>query len=291
MSGLAAIVATLGGTLYDAGRRALVPGPGHGPGDRSVSLTVADNGRLLIHCFSPRDDWRAVHAHLRAHGLLDGHAWPAVDGVTPPPAARRDNDRRRRAQQIWDEGLPIKNTLAARYLARRGLESAPASSLRFHPRATSLEDRERRPALLAAISDPAGTLQGVQITLLNSHAEKAALATPRRVVGALLGGAVRLGAARDDVLVLAEGVETALSASIALENPAWAALSAWNLAHFSHLPRLDRLLIAADNGAPGLDAAAALTVALQSSHPRLVTTIKPPPAPHADWNDWLRSCR
>jgi len=71
MSRLRRIVDAMGGVLLDGGRRALVRGPGHGPADRSVSLLETEDGRVLIHCFSPRDDWRAVRDEFADLGLLD----------------------------------------------------------------------------------------------------------------------------------------------------------------------------------------------------------------------------
>ena len=68
-AGFAALVRSLGGDLYAGGSRALVPGPGHGPADRSVSLLLS-RGRVVAHSFAG-DDWRSVRAALVAHGLRD----------------------------------------------------------------------------------------------------------------------------------------------------------------------------------------------------------------------------
>lgn len=292
MTSLEPIVTALGGTLYDGGRRALVPGPGHSPADRSVSLSLTREGRILIHCFSPGDDWRSVRDHLRARGLLKG-AGPLVRSHDAAPVGRaraRSVDRSARARGWWDEGEALEGTPAERYLRRRGVTRALASpALRFHPAATSLEDRFRRPALLAAITDACGRVQGVQILLVDRFGAKAAVATPRRIVGALLGGAVRLDAPVDGALLVAEGVETALSASQMLQAPAWAALSVWNLAHLRAPHPLHRLIIAADNGAPGRDGASALALSLRAERADMTVDIAPPPAPFGDWNDALQA--
>ena len=71
MSRLKRIVDAMGGQILDGGRRALIRGPGHGATDRSVALLETEDGRVLIHCFSPRDDWRAVRDALADLGLLD----------------------------------------------------------------------------------------------------------------------------------------------------------------------------------------------------------------------------
>lgn len=278
MSQLERIVRACGGELYAGGRRALIPGPGHSRQDRSVSLYETDDGRVLVHCFSPRDDWRAVAAWLQTHGLEQSARPPAFDSA-PTPARPEGLDR---ARAIWSEARPIEGTYAERYLALRAIPPAfqTSEALRFHPSATSLDDHRRRPALVAAIADAAGALQGVQVTLLSpTGAGKAAIATPRRVIGAMRGGAVQL-TTPGPALVVAEGVETALSAAAVFGVPAWAALSASNLAAFTPPVVVERLIIAADRDDTGLDAAETLATRLAD---RLKVSIRPPDNVE-DWN-------
>lgn len=151
---------------------------------------------------------------------------------------------------------------------------------------TSLDGHRRHPALVAAIADAAGALHGVQVTLLSpTGAGKAAVATPRRVIGAMRGGAVQLMPDRQ-ALVIAEGVETALSAAAVFGRPAWAALSASNLAAFTPPDVVERLIIAADRDAPGLDAAETLAARLAD---RLEVSIHPPDDVD-DWNAAAMAC-
>jgi hypothetical protein len=65
---LRTIVRVMGGNLYDGGRRANIPAPGHSRRDRSVSL-LEIGGRLIVHTFGD-GDWRQVRDDLRARGLL-----------------------------------------------------------------------------------------------------------------------------------------------------------------------------------------------------------------------------
>jgi hypothetical protein len=292
MSRLERIVAACGGLLLDGGMRALIPGPGHSHKDRSVSLVETEEGRILIHCFSARDDWRRVRRALAERGLLDDRA--PVDGSRASWSARKvatqpaDEERLARAERIWSESRSIAHTPATVYLRRRAIPEPlwAAPPLRFHPRMTSLDDRARRPGLVAAITNLAGALQGVQVTLLSAHgAAKAPLPTPRRVIGRLVGGAVQL-APIADTLVIAEGVETALSASEALEEPAWAALTAHNLSLFEPPAEVKRLIVAVDNDLAGLSAFQTLRDRLGLT---LVVEIAPPPRDADDWNAWACS--
>lgn len=292
MSKLKRIVEAMGGVITDGGRRALIRGPGHGPADRSVSLLETEDGRVLIHCFSPRDDWRAVRAELADLGLLD-ESEQHEHASTSEPVVRlqgeqRDEDRRARVLRLWEESVGVAGTVGERYLRGRAiLDELPGPDvLRFHPRMTSLEDRERRPALVAGLVNKDGVLEGIQVTLLTAHgAAKAALATPRRTIGKLMGHYVRIDAP-GDVLVVAEGLETALSARRALYSGAWACLSAENLAQFEPPPVIDKLIIAADHDEAGFAAAARLKERIEAS---IACEIVLPPDDHPDWNDWARA--
>ncbi len=292
MSRLERIVAACGGILLDGGVRALIPGPNHSHKDRSVSLRLTEEGRILIHCFSPKDDWREVRRALADLGLLDDEPRPSAQGVRAPTrkitAQPADEERIARAQRIWDESGPLKHTVAEVYLRRRAIPPGVlvSEALRFHPRMTSLDDRARRPALVAAITDDEGALQGVQVTLLSAHGTaKAPLATPRRVIGRLLGGAVRIANAHTE-LAIGEGVETMLSASVVFGVPAWAALSADNLGRIAISQPLDRLIIASDNDDAGARAAQSLRARMSAA---ARVEIEPAPSGFNDWNDWARA--
>lgn len=290
MSRLERIVAACGGILMDGGTRALIPGPNHSHKDRSVSLAETEEGRILIHCFSPKDNWRDVRRALADLGLLDEgtNAAPQPAGRSAPRIAAQpvDEERIARAQRIWDDSRPLRHSAASAYLQRRAIPEVlwDTPALRFHPNMTSLEDRARRPALVAAITDASGALQGVQVTLLTTHGTaKAPLATPRRVIGKLMGGAVRLHPVARE-LAVGEGVETMLSASAALGLPAAAALTAGNLGALIPPERVERLVVAVDNDAAGFAAADQLQKRL-----RIAVEMAPPPDDAEDWNAWARA--
>lgn len=104
----------------------------------------------------------------------------------------------------------------------------------------------------------------------------------RRVIGKLIGGAVRLHDLNEEIAV-GEGVETTLSAAHRLGLPAWAALTADNLSRFVIPEITRRLFVVVDNDPAGRRAADILR-AQAPEHVQLETAT----APEAfnDFNAW-----
>jgi hypothetical protein len=290
---LRTIVQTLGGDLYDRGRRANIPGPGHRPADRSVSLLL-QGGRVVVHSFGS-SDWREVLDYLRAEKLID--ADNAVIGASAPgrvrtgaDAAPGDFQRREAAQRLWDGARALPRTLAEKHCRLRGIvRTLPGpEALRYHgevPVSIYRPGRLRRPALVAAIRDAAGRLTAVEITYLAANGERARdLRLPRKTVGPpLAGSAVRLDPIAPELLV-GEGVFTTLSASEWFGLPGWALLSTRNLRRWSAPEGVRSVLIAADRGKDGEASAAVLRDRLLAVE--VAATIALPPRAFGDWNEW-----
>ncbi|RAK66374.1 toprim domain-containing protein [Phenylobacterium kunshanense] len=285
---LAPIVRALGGDLWAGGRRANVPGPGHGPDDRSVSLLLSRD-RVVVHCFAG-DDWRTVLAEIEDLGLVDGEGRLVGAGgalVVPPPAPGR-RERLAAAQQLWSEGRPLGRSLSARHLDLRGV-AAPTEGLRHHPEvpaAVYAGAGPRRPALLAAIRDAAsGDLVGVEVTYLAPNGTRALLRLPRKTVGLCPPGAAVRFAPAGPRLLVGEGVFTSLSAAGRFGLPAWALLSTRNLRRWRPPAGVRFVLIAADRGADGEASARALAASLRASG--VAVALRWPPPPFGDWNEAL----
>jgi len=284
---LAPIVRALGGDLWAGGARANVPGQGHGRADRSVALTLVD-GRVVAHSFAG-DSWQAVLDDLRRRGLIDrdhrllGAAGTGAGASAPSPSRAA---RVAVANALWAEARPLAGTLSATHLRRRGLDGVVSAALRHHPEVPSAVyagQGRRRPALLAAIRDPAGDLVGVEVTYLAPNGERARLAIPRKTIGLRpSGSAVRLEDPGRELLV-GEGVATCLSAARRFGLPPWALLASGNLARWRAPPGVAFVLIAADRGRAGELAARDLAGSLAGAGVHGV--IRWPPWPHRDWNE------
>jgi len=285
---LADVVKVLGGDLYDGGRRAVVPGPGHGPGDRSVSLLLS-GGRVLAHSFAG-DDWREVLDDLHRRGLIDARAQLLGDDGRQVVTRPSRPERLAVASVLWSQARPVAGTLADGHARLRGVTRDLPAALRFHPAVPAAVYKGRGPrwpALLAEIRDAAGRFAGLELTYLAGDGHRAALAVPRKTVGGRpAGSAVRLDPAAPEMLV-GEGVFSCLSASQVLRLPAWALLAVGNLRTWTPPAAVRRVVIAADRGAAGEAGAAALAARLLSRGVRV--EVRPPPGGCADWNDAVRA--
>ena len=231
----------------------------------------------------------------------NGCAWPDLrqavshiaggDWTTPPrpTEARQKAERERRqgyALRLWEGSTPLPGTPAAAYVASRGLAGlSQSSALRFridcpHPEAGKL------PALMALICSPEGEPAGVHRTFLRPDGSGKAEVEPAKAsLGMVWGGAIRLDPAGTE-LAIGEGIETAASAGKLAGLPAWAAISAGNMAKAMVLPPDVRsVLIAVDREPTGEDAARAAAARLRAEG-RTVRFLMPE-APGTDANDTL----
>lgn len=291
---LRAIVRALGGDLYHNGCRANVPGPGHGPADRSVSLVLSE-GRVVVHSFGGAD-WREVLDDLRRRGLIDRRAFPigsgsgsgsgsGVRGTLRPDRSRRVDT----ARALWDAGVHTgAEGLLARHLRRRDLAWRSALlDLREHPAAPVSvyggSSRTHR-AMMARISNPEGSTTAVELTYLDPNARRAArLKLSRKTIGQVSpGSAVRLSPIAAG-MVVGEGVVSTLSAMDEFYRPGWALLTAGNLARWRAPEGVTDVLIAADRGRTGERAAWTLRDRLRDAG--RIATIVWPWDPCGDWNE------
>ncbi|MDZ4374943.1 MAG: toprim domain-containing protein [Phenylobacterium sp.] len=293
---LRSIVQALGGELYDGGRRANIPAPGHSAEDRSVSLLLQDD-RVVVHTFGD-GDWKGVLDFLRDQHLIDASNAP-LDGPASPfrakaarPAAS-DTERRDAALRLWEPGRAVVGTVAERHCRLRGVRRAlPGPSALRHNSEAAVSayaaGKHRRPALLAGIQDADDRFTAVEVTYLAPNGQRALdLRLSRKTVGPSPAGcAVRLDPAGPEMLV-AEGVFTTLSATEWFGLPGWALMSTRNLRAWTPPAGVRAVLIAADRGKDGEASAERLKGRLLDLG--LAASVALPPAPWGDWNEW--SCR
>ncbi len=141
--------------------------------------------------------------------------------------------------------------------------------------------------MIAAVRDEAG-LVAIHRTFLASDGHGLATRQPSRAALGLLGsGLVRLAPA-SELLGLAEGIETALSASALFGVPCWATLGTERFQRITLPASIDRIILFLDN-----DAAGRRAEVLARAHFQQVAVIdaRYPERPGADWNDVIRRVR
>jgi putative DNA primase/helicase len=255
--------------------------------DRSPSLSVRDGDepwRILVHCFAGCDR-RDILAALRGRGLLDeeyAHQQePRSRRIEPPPPVITPDPQ---ALAIWGMASPAEHTIVRLYLRARGITIAPPPSLRCAGGGYHLVEHAD-PAIVAAVQAPDRRTIAVQVTRLDPSGErKAEVLVPRRTYGALGNGAVRLAAA-GDVLGLAEGVESALSAMQLSGVPTWACLGAGRMHRVAVPDSVRELHVFMDNDGSGRDAAERTA----NAHGQRRVVLRRPPDHLNDWNDFLRA--
>ncbi|MCA0422351.1 MAG: toprim domain-containing protein [Proteobacteria bacterium] len=267
-------------------------GPASGPGaaGKFTDGATGEHGDLLdiIRERTGISRFPDLLAEARAHL---GRPQPVLPDTPAPKKAKASGGTPAAVASLFAASVPVAGTLADTYLRSRGLtQGGMISALRFHPKCWHWEEGQTRsvprPALIAAVTDGAGALQGVHRTWLAPDGlGKAGVETQRRAMGHLLGNAVRL-IPHDDILVIGEGIETMLSLIEAAPGlPVWAALSSGHLGAVLLPEGLQRLYIAIDRDPAGRGAAERLSarateagISFRVLEPRL-----------GDFNDDLRA--
>ena len=260
--------------------------PAHNDRTPSLSVRVGEKA-LLFKCFAGCETVDVMRA-IRGLDLSIPAGGERLAGSPSSPLSPAW--LRRRAQDLWDEAFPITGTPAQAYLQRRAIALAP-SALRYQPRTPLGRGKLAvfRPAMLAAIHED-DRFVALQRTFLDGHEPRRArdLANPRRSLAQPGRGAVLLAPATE-VLGLAEGVESALSAMLLLGIPVWATLGSERFPHVAVPETVTRLILLPDNDRAGRICAAKASE-VHALPGRTIETIWPP-AGFNDWNDLLRSRR
>jgi hypothetical protein len=238
-------------------------------------------------------DFQSAADWLRARHYADA----ACDTQRDAERAKRDTQRAERAaldatakalkaRSIWRKALPVTSeNLGGRYLLARSIAPPWPASLRFATRVWNSEARCDLPALVAAVT-PLGAsddVRAIHRTWLSEPGRKADLSAPKKALGAIAGCGVILGDIADEI-VIAEGIETALSAGHALDLSAVATLGSSNMRRLIVPPNVRRVVIAADRDSSGEGESAARDLGAKLVVRGLSVALAWPPKPFADWN-------
>ena len=264
-----------------SGSYGLLPGPGHSAKDRSLKVWDDIDGAVKVHSFAG-DDWRDCRAYLG----LDGDQGPIARRERPPRPVERDPepDRTEAALEIWRASRPAPGTAVERYLAGRGITIPAPPSIRYHPGLRHGPTGLTFEALVAGICGNDRRVVGVhRIYLLPGGTGTARVTQPKRSLGHVAGGAVRLTPAAE-TLLLAESIEDGLALLQMTGTLTWAVPSASFMGSFDPPEGVEEIILAPDNDEAGLKAIATAAPRLGDKGFRVRHML--PPA-GADWCDVL----
>ena len=234
------------------------------------------------------------HDAARPRRLAARPALSVVEGGAPDAD---ELETRNKARALFNAGLPLSGSPAARYLEGRGIDLAPLPdipALRYHAEVWSSEARRALPALLAAITAQDGKFLAVHRTYLavaqSGRVTKAGLRHAKMSWGRYAGGSIALLTPKSSNLVLTEGVENALSVAPYIDGAMLAAaVSLSNLGRLLPPKRTRSVLIVADNDAGNAVAQKALANAVKHYLALgLKVRVAHPPAGVKDANDLLK---
>jgi putative DNA primase/helicase len=262
--------------------------PAHVDREPSLSIRGGHDGKVLVHCHAGCAQ-KSVIAVLRSLGLWDENgerqrlfARP-VPSASPNHQACRDDKRSELALAIWQSATPSERTLVEIYLISRGLRFPTPLTLRFRA-ALRHPSGGIWPAMVALVTRGVDNVPlAIHRTFLARDGTKAPVDPQKMMLGHCRGGAVRL-AAPGDVLMVGEGIETCLAAMLATGHPAWAALSTSGLRALDLPDAVRDVIVLADGDDPG-EAAARDCAWRWKREGRRVRIARPPQG--MDFNDLL----
>ncbi|WP_165792251.1 DUF7146 domain-containing protein [Thalassospira lohafexi] len=168
--------------------------------------------------------------------------------------------RRSIALDIWKASQRAENSPVEAYLKGRGLDCKIPLTIRFNPNCLHIASGAYKPAMISAITRwPDNEVIAVHRTYLEQNDKggwiKARVNSAKMVLGAIDGGAIRMGPLAGETLALAEGVEDALALAEMTGGPVWSVISASNFATVKLPNEISGLIIGSDADKAGDKAA------------------------------------
>jgi hypothetical protein len=294
------LISRLRGVRRYGGDRWTARCPAHDDHNPSLSIAHRD-GRWLLKCFAdcPIEAITAA-LRLKVSDLFDdpyAYRRPIKDlpvqSISRSVVDAADIARRlEQAQNIWRASRPHDMGRVDAYLASRRLTRPPTGHIRFNAGVWHRESYKTWPALVCLITDGVtGEPQGVHATFLDDvGVGKAPIEPDKKTFAIVRQGVIRLTSPppvdSDAPLVIAEGIETSLTALAAGSHFVWAAITCGNMKVIDLPAHIRAAVIVADmdDGGTGLAAARFLAERLhrQGLHVRIA---RPPPG--LDLNDVL----
>jgi len=279
-----------------------------------IAVDVGTSGKILVHCHSTK---KGRHDEDIISWLKEKKVWPSskdlktIGGKAWQEALEKQIQRRIKQATYIRRAAKRSGKKPKTYLKNRGIRIVPNNSYLI-PKGAPVKKIDKRTGLIEEVTErfpiavfpvwhPERGASAVQIIALNDKGTKKRWSSnqkARRTYGVAKGGFVQLGKFDPDKpLIIAEGIETALSASqITGGLPAIATLGTESMEALASLPKPykknSEVIIARDLGKGGGKAARSLATRL--SRQGYKTRIAKPlgkrnkrTKKYPDWNDLL----
>jgi len=240
---------------------------------------------------------------MKVNGWTYAEAAKKVDEIignlpkdAPPQKEPKKVDTRGMAREQWRESQPVMpGSPVWRYLVKRGLSANVSSELRYIPNLLHKETNTFHPAMIARVCGVSGKGESLHRTYLTDDGRKADVKPARKMLPGEFpkGGAIRLAPVLTDEVGVAEGIETALAASVMFGVPVWSVISEHLMQTWEPPDEVKRIVIFADNDLNfvGQNAAYALArrLSLADGYRKreLNVSVMIPEVAGTDWNDVL----
>ena len=270
----------------------------HGP----CPICTAGKDRFRFDNKGGRGTWYCSHC-----GAGDGFALlQKINGWAFPQAAREvervlgmsrqdtphheftDERKRQILRQAWKDSRVVEfgDAVWTYLVGRVGIKTLPLS-LRFHP-SLRYDATRSFPAMLGVVTMPDGSPSTMHRTWLDGNGGKAPVDEAKKVMaGPIKTGAIRL-APVSPRLGIAEGIETALAASVLFDMPVWAAISANGMQQWEPPKEVREVVIYADNDTNYTGQDAGYALAKRLSLAGISVDVQIPARADSDWADVAR---
>jgi putative DNA primase/helicase len=201
---------------------------------------------------------------------------------------KTDADIRTALRRMWQESKPVvAGDPVTQYLIGRGLMVPDGGAIRYAPSIWYRDDsmKLRCQAMLALVTGADGEGKSIHRTFLQGG-KKASVATPKKLMPGfgVSGAAIRLFQP-GPCLGIAEGIESAIGASMRFHVPVWAAISAGGMESWIPPEGVTEVVVFGDNDENMVGQRAAYALASRLNQKGLKVRVEIPSVAGKDWAD------
>ena len=210
--------------------------------------------------------------------------------ATMAKPSQSEADKLEACRRIWSEADQVVtgDPVALYLLHRCGIDIIPGA-IRTHSALPYWHNNggiTKHPAMLAKVTDADGKGCAIHRTYLTVDGRKAAVSSPKKIIGSLPHGSAVQLAPPTGCMGIAEGIETALAALLHFGIPTWAAISANGLERWTPPAGILQVRIFGDNDASYTGQAAAFALAKRLQVTGITPEVSIPDRPGTDWADF-----